>query len=84
MFRADAGRRLFAALEEPRYLFDLELLVLAQRFGLRVVEVPIQWQEVPGGHLRPFRELPAIVSGLWRLRRRLPSPLAHTRERGGG
>ena len=70
MFRAAAGRRLFAALKETRYLFDLELLVLAQRFGLRVVEVPIHWQEVPGGHLRPLRELPRIVAGLWRLRRR--------------
>ena len=70
MFRAVAGRRLFEALTETRYLFDLELLVLAQRFGLRVVEVPIHWQEVPGGHLHPFRELPRIVAGLWRLRRR--------------
>ncbi|MGO9114868.1 MAG: dolichyl-phosphate beta-glucosyltransferase [Thermoguttaceae bacterium] len=70
MFRAPAGRRLFAALTETRYLFDLELLMLAQRFELRVVEVPIQWQEVPGGHLNPLRELPQIVAGLWRLWRR--------------
>jgi len=70
MFRATAGRRLFEAIEETGYLFDLELLVLAQRFGLRVVEVPIHWQEVPGGHLHPLRELPRIVAGLWRLRRR--------------
>ena len=70
MFRAAAGRRLFTALTETRYLFDLELLVLARRFGLRVVEVPIRWHEVPGGHLRPLRELPRIIAGLWRLRRR--------------
>ena len=70
MFRAPAGRRLFEALMETRYLFDLELLVLAQRFGLRVVEVPIHWHEVPGGHLHPLRELPRLVAGLWRLRRR--------------
>ncbi len=70
MFQAEAGRRLFAALTETRYLFDLELFLLARKFGLRVVEVPIQWQEVPGGHLRPLRELPRIAAGLWRLRRR--------------
>ena len=80
MFRASAGRRLFGALEETRYLFDLELLVLAQRFGLRVVEVPIRWQEVPGGHLHVFRELPRIVAGLWRLRRR--HKIAQTKEIG--
>jgi dolichyl-phosphate beta-glucosyltransferase len=67
MFRAPAAGRLFPALKETRYLFDLELLVLAQRFGLRVVEVPIHWREVPGGHLHPLRELPQIVAGLWRL-----------------
>jgi dolichyl-phosphate beta-glucosyltransferase len=70
MFHAAAGRHLFEALTETRYLFDLELLVLAKRFGLRVVEVPIRWQEVPGGHLRPLHELPRILAGLWRLRRR--------------
>jgi dolichyl-phosphate beta-glucosyltransferase len=70
MFRADAGRRLFADLSEPSYLFDLEVLILAQQFGLRVAEVPIHWHEVPGGHLHPLRELPRIVAGLWRLRRK--------------
>jgi len=70
MFRAAAGRRLFASIRETGYLFDLELLVLARQFGLRVVEVPVQWQEVSGGHLRPLRELPRILAGLWRLRRR--------------
>ena len=75
MFRAPAGRRLFADLREVRYLFDLELLVLARRFGMRVVEVPIEWREVPGGHLHMFRELPRIVAGLWRLRRRLKKRL---------
>ncbi len=70
MFRAATGRQLFAALEETGYLFDLEILILAQRFGLRVIEVPVHWQEVPGGHLHPLRELPQIIAGLWRLRRR--------------
>jgi dolichyl-phosphate beta-glucosyltransferase len=70
MFRAAAGRSLFADLAEPRYLFDVEVLVLAQRFGLKIAEVPIEWREMPGGHLRPLRELPSIVAGLWRLRQR--------------
>ena len=70
LFRAAAGRRLFAAIEETGYLFDLEIFLLAQRFGLRVVEVPIDWQEIPGGHFHPWGELPALAAGLWRLRRR--------------
>lgn len=70
MFRAAAGRRLFEDLKETGYLFDLELLVLARRFELRVAEVPIHWQEVSGGHLHPLGELPRIIAGLRRLRRR--------------
>jgi len=71
LFRAEPARRLFAEVRETGYLFDLELLALAQRHGLRIVEVPVAWQEIPGGHLRLLRALPRIFVGLWRLRRRL-------------
>jgi len=72
MFRRDAGRRLFSLGRESGYLFDLELLVLAQRLGYRIVEVPVSWADVPGGHLSLARELGRTMIGLWRLRRRLP------------
>jgi len=78
MFRREAGRTLFSRSQESGYLFDLELLVLADRLGYRVVEVPINWADVPGGHLSLRRELGRTLVGLWRLRRRLiaggPSP----------
>lgn len=70
MFRAEAARKLFTSMREDRYLFDLELLLLARDFHLKVVEVPIRWHEVRGGKMRPLRELPQIVAGLWRLTRR--------------
>jgi dolichyl-phosphate beta-glucosyltransferase len=71
MFRAQAARRLFALAGEPRYLFDLEVLALATRLGYTIAEVPVNWREVPGGHLSLARELPKVVRDLWRLRRRL-------------
>ncbi len=71
MFRGEVGQRLFSLTSGSRYLFDLKLLTLAQRLGYRVVEVPISWHEILGGHLHPFRELPGIMAGLWRLRSRL-------------
>jgi dolichyl-phosphate beta-glucosyltransferase len=70
IFRGEVGRRLFSLGTESRYLFDLELLALAQQLGYRIVEVPISWREVPGGHMRLLGELPAVVVGLWRLNRR--------------
>lgn len=74
MFRAEAARRLFALSQESGYLFDLEILALAERLGYRTEEVPIRWHEVAGGHLSLVGDLPAILLGLWRLRRRLRGP----------
>lgn len=71
MFRAEAATRLFSATRETRYLFDLEILALAVRLGYGIVEVPVRWREVPGGHLHLARELPKVAGGLWRIRRRL-------------
>ena len=71
VFRGEAGRKLFSLSRETGYLFDLELLVLADRLRYRVAEVPVNWADVPGGHLRLTSELGRILLGLWRLRRRL-------------
>ena len=40
-FRADVARALFAAVSVTGFGFDAELLFLAQRWGLRVVRVPV-------------------------------------------
>jgi dolichyl-phosphate beta-glucosyltransferase len=71
MFRREAGHKIFSAATEPRYLFDLEVLALAQRFGYRIVEAPINWAEVPGGQFSLLGELPRVLIDLLRLRRRL-------------
>jgi dolichyl-phosphate beta-glucosyltransferase len=71
MFRGDVGRRLFALVHESGYLFDLELLGLAQRLGYRTAEVSINWTEIPGGHFSLARAIPRVLIGLPRLRRRL-------------
>lgn len=77
MFRGEAARALFAACCEDGFLFDLEVLMLAAAWGLRVEEVPITWREQPDSRLSFARECVKIVGGLRRLRSRrasLPSP----------
>ncbi|HEX4612754.1 MAG TPA: dolichyl-phosphate beta-glucosyltransferase [Urbifossiella sp.] len=71
MFTADAARALFGAGRETGYLFDLELLALAERFGLPVAEVAINWAEKPGSKVRFVRDGLRMFTGLWRLRRQL-------------
>jgi dolichyl-phosphate beta-glucosyltransferase len=71
MFRREEGQRLFSLVRESGFLFDLELLVLAKRLGCTIVEVPINWLEVPGGHFRPARSVVQIFAEMRRLRWRL-------------
>ena len=43
--RADVARRLLPEVRDDEWFFDTELLVLAQRRGLRIHEVPVDWVE---------------------------------------
>lgn len=70
-FRREAARTLFAELETPGFAFDVEILGLAKRHGLSLVEIPIAWRHEAGSTVRPLahsftslRELFAIAMRL--------------------
>lgn len=71
MLRCGPARRLFGLSQERGYLFDLEILALAAHCGYCVTEVPISWSDRPGSRLKLHREGGKILTGLWRIRRRL-------------
>lgn len=48
LFTADAARFLFAHERSEEFSFDVEILFIAQRVGMRLQEVPINWTNVPG------------------------------------
>ncbi len=48
MFSRKAALFLFRKQTSDRFSFDVELLFLAHKAGLRVAEVPINWTNVPG------------------------------------
>jgi glycosyltransferase involved in cell wall biosynthesis len=51
-------------LEEPRFCFDIELLLAVDHAGSGVLEIPIDWRDVPGGHVHPVRDGIAMLSRL--------------------
>jgi len=65
--RADVALVLLAGVEDDGWFFDTEVLVAAQRRGLRIAEVPLDWVDDPDSRVQIVaREDPR---GLWRLAR---------------
>jgi dolichyl-phosphate beta-glucosyltransferase len=53
-FRAPAAKMLFALSRVNGFAFDVEVLSIAQRQGLTIVEVPVLWTEIDGSKVRPI------------------------------
>ena len=71
LFRGDLARELFAQVREEGYLYDVEVLMLAEQRGLRIREIGIKWLEIPGSKVRPLRDGLRMLWGLLGLRRRI-------------
>lgn len=67
MFTAAAVDRVFPRMRIERYAFDVELLVIARRQGLRVDEVPIRWSEAGSSRVRVLRDGTRMLADLSRI-----------------
>jgi putative flippase GtrA len=65
--RADVARRLLPLVQDTNWFFDTELLVLAQRAGLRIHEVPVDWVDDPGTTVDIGATATEDLRGVWRL-----------------
>ena len=71
VFRAEAARALFTRCQEDGWAFDVEVLALAREYGLRVMEVPIDWDHDPDSRVQPMRDAPSMLKALFRIRARM-------------
>jgi len=76
-FQRGIALELFQLQRIDGYMFDVEILSLAHRFGYRIKEVPIRWRddgdsrlELLSGNIRNVRDIFAIRASLPRLEKR--------------
>jgi putative flippase GtrA len=65
--RTDVARELLPLVQDQAWFFDTELLVLAERAGLRIMEVPVDWVDDPDSRVDVGATALADLRGVWRL-----------------
>jgi len=66
--RTSVAKQLVPNIRDEGWFFDTELLILAQRAGLRVHEVPVDWTDDPDSRVAIVRTAVEDLKGVWRLR----------------
>lgn len=61
LLEGEVARRLFRELRTDGFAFDVELLWLARRHGLRVDEVGVRWLDAPGSRVHPLFDSAAML-----------------------
>ncbi|MEU4318766.1 glycosyltransferase [Nocardia fluminea] len=69
--RAEVARELLPLVRDGEWFFDTELLVLAERAGLRIHEVPVDWIDDPDSRVDIVDTARKDLRGIWRLTRAL-------------
>jgi putative flippase GtrA len=69
--RGDVAQRLLPMVEDTGWFFDTEMLVLAERAGLRIHEVPVDWVDDPDSSVDLVRTAADDLRGVWRVGRAL-------------
>ena len=69
--RADRARLLLPLVQDHGWFFDTELLVLAERAGMRIHEVPVDWVDDPDSRVELLPTVRADLLGVARLGRGL-------------
>jgi len=73
LFSARAAEAIFSRVSTTGWGFDLEVLAIAGRLGMRVDEVPVLWSDDRRSRIRPLPDAIAIAREFCRIRRAMRS-----------
>jgi glycosyltransferase involved in cell wall biosynthesis len=65
----NAAQRLLPRIENNEWFFDTELLILAERRGYRIKDIPVRWVDDPDSRVDVPKTVMEDLRGLWRLKR---------------
>ena len=65
--RRESALQLLPLVEDDEWFFDTELLVTAERLGLRISEVPVDWVDDPDSRVKIVRTALSDLRGVWRI-----------------
>ena len=74
-FRRDAAHAIFSRQQLDGFAFDVEVLLLAERLGLHISDLPVEWRNSADSRVRLVRDSLAMFRDLLRVRRLVDAPL---------
>lgn len=67
-FRAAAARKIFGVQRIDRWVFDTEILFLAQKSGFRIAQIPVRWADHRDSRVSPLRDAVGSFRDLFRIK----------------
>ncbi|MFM8363666.1 MAG: dolichyl-phosphate beta-glucosyltransferase [Verrucomicrobiota bacterium] len=68
-FGREAAREVFSRVEQDGFGFDVEALLIADRLGYRLRELPVEWSDVKGSKVSPTNGMAALRDAVLAARR---------------
>lgn len=82
LFSRDAAREAFSRATVDGFAFDAEVLLIAERLGYRIQEVPVRWLNSPASTVHPVKDSARMLRDVLRVRWRHRTLAAQVRRSG--
>jgi len=68
LFTAEVAKKIFTLQTSSGFCFDIEVLGLARKMGMRVAEVAVVWEDAEGSKVNPLKHLPEVIKEVLKIR----------------